>query len=149
MANLVRWDPVRDMMSLREAMDRLFEESFVRPRGMLAPVEGAATLALDVFESDEDVTVRASIPGVNPDDIDISVTGDVLTIKGETSEEREEKQGNYQLRERRYGAFQRSVNLPAPVNTDKAEAEFKNGVLTLTLPKVEEVKPRSIKIKAR
>jgi HSP20 family protein len=149
MANLVRWDPVRDMMSLREAMDRLFEESFVHPRGMLAPVEGAATLALDVFESDDDVTVRASIPGINPDDIDISVTGDVLTIKGETSEEREEKQGNYHLRERRYGAFQRSVNLPAPVNTDKAEAEFKNGVLTLTLPKVEEVKPRSIKIKAR
>jgi HSP20 family protein len=149
MANLVRWDPVRDMMSLREAMDRLFEESFVRPRGVLAPVEGAATLALDVFESDDDVTVRASIPGVNPDDIDISVTGDVLTIKGETSEEREEKQGNYHLRERRYGAFQRSVNLPAPVNTDKAEAEFKNGVLTLTLPKVEEVKPKSIKIRAR
>jgi HSP20 family protein len=149
MANLVRWDPVRDMMSLREAMDRLFEESFVRPRGVLAPVEGAATLALDVLESDDDVTVRASIPGVNPDDIDISVTGDVLTIKGETSEEREEKQGNYHLRERRYGAFQRSVNLPAPVNTDKAEAEFKNGVLTLTLPKVEEVKPKSIKIRAR
>jgi HSP20 family protein len=149
MANLVRWDPVRDMMSLREAMDRLFEESFVRPRGVLAPVEGAVTLALDVFESDDDVTVRASIPGVNPDDIDISVTGDVLTIKGETSEEREEKQGNYHLRERRYGAFQRSVNLPAPVNTDKAEAEFKNGVLTLTLPKVEEVKPKSIKIRAR
>jgi HSP20 family protein len=149
MANLVRWDPVRDMMSLREAMDRLFEESFVHPRGVLAPVEGAATLALDVFESDDDVTVRASIPGVNPDDIDISVTGDVLTIKGETSEEREEKQGNYHLRERRYGAFQRSVNLPAPVNTDKAEAEFKNGVLTLTLPKVEEVKPKSIKIRAR
>lgn len=149
MANLVRWDPVRDMMSLREAMDRLFEESFVHPRGMLAPVEGAARLALDVFESDDDVTVRASIPGVNPDDIDISVTGDVLTIKGETSEEREEKKGNYHLRERRYGAFQRSVNLPAPVNTDKAVAEFKNGVLTLTLPKVEEVKPKSIKIRAR
>jgi HSP20 family protein len=149
MANLVRWDPVRDMMSLREAMDRLFEESFVRPRGVLAPVEGVPTLALDVFESDDDVTVRASIPGVNPDDIDISVKGDMLTIKGQTSEEREEKQGNYHLRERRYGAYQRSVNLPAPVNTDKAEAEFKNGVLTLTLPKVEEVKPKSIKIKAR
>jgi HSP20 family protein len=149
MANLVRWDPVRDMMSLREAMDRLFEESFVRPRGVLAPVEGVGTLALDVFESDDDVTVRASIPGINPDDIGISVTGDVLTIKGQTSEEREEKQGNYHLRERRYGAFQRSITLPAPVNTDKAEAEFKNGVLTLTLPKVEEVKPKSIKIKAR
>jgi len=149
MANLVRWDPVRDMVSLREAMDRLFEESFVRPRSWLAPTEGMATLALDLFESEDDVTVRASIPGVKPEDIDISITGDVLTIKGETSEEKEEKTGNYRLRERRYGAFQRSVSLPTLIDTSKATAEFENGVLTLTLPKVEEVKPKSIKIKAK
>ena len=149
MANLVRWDPVRDMVSLREAMDRLFEESFVRPRTWLAPTEGVAALALDVFESDDDVTVKASIPGLKPEDIDISITGDVLTIKGETTEEKEEKQGNYHLRERRYGAFQRSTSLPTLVNADKAAAEFENGVLTLTLPKVEEVKPKSIQIKAK
>ena len=149
MANLVRWDPFRDMVTLREAMDRLFEESFVRPRGALAPAEGAASLALDVFESDDDVTVKASIPGLKPEDIDISITGDVLTIKGETHEEREEKQGNYHVRERRWGAFQRSVSLPTLVKADKADAVFENGVLTLTLPKVEEVKPRSIKIKAK
>lgn len=149
MANLVRWDPLRDMVSLREAMDRLFEESFVRPRSWLAPVEGVVRLALDIFESDDDVVVQASIPGVKPEDIDISVTGDTLTIKGETQEEKEEKTGNYHLRERRYGAFQRSISLPTQINADKAKAEFEHGVLTLTLPKVEEVKPRSIKIKTK
>ncbi len=149
MADLVRWDPFREMMSLREAMDRLFEESFVRPRDWLTPFEGAATLALDVFETDDDVTVRASIPGVKPEDIDITITGDTLTIKGETKEEKEDKKGNYHLRERRYGAFQRSITLPTHVNADKAKAEFEHGVLTLTLPKLEEVKPRSIKIKAK
>lgn len=149
MANLVRWDPFRDMVSLRDAMDRLFEESFVRPRSWLTPTDGMATLALDVHESADDVTVRASIPGVKPEDIDISVTGDTLTIKGETREENEEKNGSYHLRERRYGAFQRSISLPTLVKADKASAEFENGVLTLTLPKVEEVKPKSIKIKTK
>jgi HSP20 family protein len=137
------------MVSLRDAMDRLFEESFVRPRGRLASYEGVGTLALDVFESEDDVTVRASIPGVKPEDIDLSVTGEVLTIKGETQEEKEEETGNYHLRERRYGAFQRAVNLPTLVNADKAQATFENGVLTLTLPKVEAVKPKSITIKAK
>jgi HSP20 family protein len=149
MANLVCWDPLRDMVSLREAMDKLFEESFVRPRSWLAPVEGVGTLALDVFEDADEVTVRASIPGVKPEDIDISLTGDTLTIRGETSEEKEEKKGDYHLRERRYGAFQRSLNLPTRISADKAKAEFEHGVLTLTLPKVEEVKPKSIKIKAK
>ena len=149
MANLIRWDPFRDMVTLREAMDRLLEDSVVRPRGGLAPSEGLATLALDVFESVDDVTVKASLPGITPQEVDISITGDVLTIKGEKSEEKEEKQGNYHLRERRYGAFQRSVSLPAAVQADKADAIFENGVLTLTLPKVEEIKPKSIKIKTK
>jgi HSP20 family protein len=104
-------------------------------------------LPLDVYESDDEVTVRTSIPGVNPDDIDISVLGATLTIKGEKSEDREKKKGNYHLRERHYGAFQRSVNLPSQVNVDKAKAEFKDGVLILTLPKIEAAKPKSIKVK--
>jgi HSP20 family protein len=136
-------------MSLREAMDRLFEESVVRPRTWLASGEGVTALALDVFESEDDVTVRASIPGIQPEDIDISITGEALTIKGETSEDKEEKQGNYHLRERRFGAFQRTITLPTLINTNKATADFEHGVLTLTLPKVEEVKPKSIKIKAK
>jgi HSP20 family protein len=148
MSNLVRWDPVRDMVSLREAMDRLFEDSFVRPRGV-STTEGAARLALDVFEDDEEITVKASIAGVKPEDIDISVTGDVLTIKGETKAEEERQEGNYHLRERRFGAFYRAINLPTLVKADKAEAEFENGILTLTLPKVEEVKPKAIQIKTK
>jgi HSP20 family protein len=148
MANLVRWDPFRDMMSLRDAMDRLVEESVVRPREGWG-FEGVGRLALDVFEDDNELTVKASIPGVAPEDIDISVTGDVLTIKGEKSEEHEEKKGNYHLRERRFGAFQRSIALPTSIQADKAEAEFKNGELILTLPKAEEVKPKSIKITAK
>jgi HSP20 family protein len=147
MADLVRWDPVSDLVSLREAMNRLFEDSVIRPRGWLTTAEGMGMLPLDVYESEGEVTVRASIPGVNPDDIDISVLGTTLTIKGEKSEDREEKKGNYHLRERHYGAFQRSVNLPTQVNVDKAKAEFKDGVLTLTLPKVEAAKPKSIKVK--
>lgn len=148
MADLARWDPVSDLVSLREAMNRLFEDSFIRPRGgWPTTAEGMGMLPLDVYESDDEVTVRASIPGVNPDDIDISVLGATLTIKGEKSEDREEKKGNYHLRERHYGAFQRSVNLPSQVNVDKAKAEFKDGVLMLTLPKIEVAKPKSIKVK--
>jgi HSP20 family protein len=150
MAKLVRWDPLRDMVSLREAMDRLFAESFVSPRSWSAPTEeGVATLALDVFEDDNDVTVQASVPGVKPEDIELSITGDVLTIKGETREQKEERQGDYHVRERRCGAFQRSITLPAQIDADKADAKFKDGVLTLTLPKREEVKPKTIKIKTQ
>ena len=149
MANLVRWEPVRDLVSLREAMDRLFEESFVRPwGGRLAPRE-AGSLALDMYETDEAVVVKLAIPGVKPEDIDVSVTGDVLTIKGETKAEEEVKGENYIRRERRYGAFSRSVSIPVTVVSDKGEAEFEDGVLTLTLPKAEEVKPRAIKVKAK
>ena len=148
MADLARWDPVSDIVSLREAMNRLFEDSFIRPRGWLTAADGMGMLPLDVYESDDEVTVRASIPGVSSDNIDISVMGTTLTIKGEKSEDREEKKGNYHLRERHYGAFQRSVNLPSQVNVDRAKAEFKDGVLILTLPKVEEAKPKSIKVRA-
>ncbi len=137
------------MRSACDAMDRLFEESFVRSRDWLAPTNGAPTLAVDLHESDDDLTVRASVPGVKPEEIDISITGDTLTIKGETHEEKEEKDGSYHLRERRYGAFHRTLSLPTQVDADKAEAVFENGVLTLTLPKVEEVKPKSIKVKTK
>jgi HSP20 family protein len=149
MANLARWDPLRDTLSLRDAMDQLFEESFVRPRSWPATGAGGGALALDVRETDDDLTVRASVPGVDPDDIDISISDGTLTIKGETQKEKEEKEGSYHLRERRYGAFRRTIGLPTMVNANKAEAEYKDGVLTLTLPKAEEVKPKSINIKTK
>ena len=149
MANIVRWEPFRDLISLREAMDRLFEESFIRPRtGWLAPV-GAGTLAVDVYETDQDVVVKSSVPGIKPEDIDITITGDTLTIKGETQAEEKVERADYIRQERRYGAFSRSLTLPTSIVAEKAKAEFENGVLTLTLPKAEEVKPKTIKVKAK
>lgn len=149
MANLVRWEPFRDLISLREAMDRLFEESFIRPRaGWLAPL-GAEALAVDMYETDQDVIVKSSVPGVKPEDIDITITGDTLTIKGETKTEEKVEKANYIRQERRYGAFSRSVTLPTSIVAEQAKAEFDNGVLTLTLPKAEEVKPKTIKVKAK
>lgn len=149
MANLVRWEPFRDLVSLREAMDRLFEESFIRPRtGWLAPAS-VDTLAVDMYETDDSVIVKTAVPGIKPEELDVSVTGDTLTIKGETRAEEEIKEENYIRRERRYGAFSRSLALPVSVVADKAAADFENGMLTLTLPKAEEVKPRAIKVKAK
>jgi HSP20 family protein len=149
MTNLVRWEPFRDLVSLREAMDRLFEESFVRPRsGWPAPIEAEA-LAVDMYETDDAVVVKTAIPGVKPEDIDISLTGDTLTIKGETKSEEEVKEETYVRREMRCGSFARTLAVPAPVVADKAQAEFENGVLTLTLPKAEEVKPKAIQVKAK
>lgn len=149
MTNLVRWEPFRDLVTLREAMDRLFEESFVRPQtGWLAQTEAGA-LAVDMYETEDAVVVKSAIPGIKPEDIDISLTGDTLTIKGETKFEEEVNEENYVRREMRYGSFSRTLSVPASVVTDEAEAEFENGVLTLTLPKAEEVKPKAIQIRAK
>ncbi len=149
MANIIRWEPYRELISLREAMDRLFEESFIRPRtGGPAPVEGG-TLAVDMYETEDAVVVKSAIPGIEPDNLDISVTGDMLTIRGETSAEEEVREENYIRRERRYGSFCRSLAIPVPIVAEDAMAEFENGVLKLTLPKAEEVKAKAIKVKAK
>lgn len=149
MANLVRWEPFRDLISLRQAMDRLFEESFIRPRvGWLAPL-GAGALAVDMYETDQDVVIKSSVPRVKAEDLDITITGDTLTIKGETKTEEKVEKANYIRQERRYGAFCRSLTLPTTIVAENAKAEFENGVLTLTLPKAEEVRPKTIKVKAK
>jgi HSP20 family protein len=144
---LVRWEPLRDLMTLREAMDHLFAESFVRP-GTAFPTfaEGPA---VDMYQTADHVVVKAAIPGIKPEDIDISVTGDILTIKGELKEEERIEEANYVRHERRYGEFRRDLSLPTQVSADKAKAEFENGVLTLRLPKAEEVKPKSIKVRSK
>jgi HSP20 family protein len=140
-----RWDPFREMISLRDAMNSLFQESFVRPGGALA-ASGATALPLDVSETENEFVIKASLPGVKPEDVHITVHGDTLSIRGESKAEDEKKGQNWLVRERRLGAFQRSVALHAPVNSDKAHAQYDHGVLTLTLPKAEEAKPRQIKI---
>jgi len=148
MADLIRWDPFREMTSLRDAMDRLFEESFVRPSRFFAD-GGRGQLPIDMYQTANEVVVKATLPGFKPDEVDISVTGDTLNIKAEHKEEQEIKDEDYFYRERRYGSFMRSVPIPVQVKSDKAEAVFENGVLTLTLPKAEEVKPKQIKVKAK
>ena len=149
MANLVRWEPFRDLVSLQEAMNRLFEESFVQSRGGWPASVGMESLAVDMYETDDAIIVKTAVPGVKPEDLDVSIVGDTLTIRGETKAEGEIKKENYIRRERRYGSFCRSLALPLPVMVDEAEAEFENGILTLTLPKAEEVKPKAIKVKAK
>jgi HSP20 family protein len=135
-------------MTLREAMDRLFEDSFVgrRPKEWL-PAEG--TLALDMFQTEEAAVIKSSVPGVKPEEIDITISGNTLTISGETREEEEVKEEDYIRRERRYGSFTRSVVLPEGLEPDKAEASFEDGVLTLSIPKAPEAKPKVIKVKGK
>jgi HSP20 family protein len=148
MASLIKWEPLSDLVSLRDAMDRLFEDSFVHMRGLPA-IFGSEPLALDVFETTDSVVVKTAVAGVKPEEIEITITGDLLTIKGETRAEEKVEKANYIRQERRYGAFQRSVQLPGSLVTDKAEATFEDGVLTLTIPKSEESKPKTIKVEAK
>lgn len=148
-----RWDPFGDLVGLREAMDRLVNDAFVRPARALGAVGdgGVAELPMpvDVAETGDAVTIKASLPGVKPEDIDVNITGDVVTIRGEMKSETEKEEGNYHRREIRYGSYVRSFPLPSLVKADDAEATFENGVLTLRLPKADEVKPRQIKVQAQ
>jgi HSP20 family protein len=135
------------MMTLRDAMDRLFDDAFTRP---LRLYDGNLSMpAVDMYQTDNEVVVKAAIPGVKADEVQINVTGEVLTIKGETREKEEVKEKAYHLREQRWGMFERTIPLPTDVVADKAKAEFENGILTITLPKAEEVRPKTISIKTK
>jgi len=146
MASLVRIDPFRDLMTFRTAMDRLFDETVGQPG---AAFSALAAPAVDLYQTAEEVVVKASLPGVNPKEIHISVTGDVLTLRGDIREERDVEGAQYHVKERRFGGFTRSIGLPTAVVADKADAQFEHGVLTLRLPKAEEVKPKTITVRAR
>jgi HSP20 family protein len=141
---LTRWDPFQEMLNLRRTVDRLFENVSPDNSWEQSTMWG---LAVDVVENKDDFTIKASIPGINPDDLDISYTDDTLTIKGEIKSDNEVKENKYHLRERRYGSFSRSISLPTKIKGDAIEASYQNGVLTLHLPKSEEVKPKRIAIK--
>lgn len=146
MSNLIRWEPVREMMTLREAMDRLFDDAFTRPLSMSAV---SAMPAIDLYQTADEIVVKAALPGLKPDEVQISVTGEVLTLRGEFKQQEEKKEATWHMREQRYGSFERSIMLPTEVQTDKAKADFENGILTVSLPKAEAVKPRTINIKAK
>lgn len=139
---LSRRDPFREMMTMRRAMDRLIDSTF----GEEMPDQPEWSLSLDVVEDEDNYVVKASVPGVKPEDIEITYNKGVLTIKGEIKDESEKTTGQYHLRERRYGAFSRSISLPSTVETDNIQANYQDGILTLNLPKAEEVKPKRIAI---
>jgi HSP20 family protein len=147
MSNLTRWEPVREMMTLREAMDRLFDDAFTRP---LSIRDGWSSMpAIDMYQTDDEIVVKAVLPGMKADEVQINITGDRLTLKGEMKRDEEKKDKAWQIREHRYGQFERSVPLPTQVTADRAKAEFENGILTITLPKAEEVKPKTITVSAK
>ena len=158
MTSITRWTPFRGwthdepfggFLSLRNAMDRLFEDAFVRPGQLFGWSEGASgfgPLAVDLYETEDACMLTAALPGVHPQDVDVSVQGNVVTIRGESRAEEDATRGTCHLRERRYGSFYRQLQLPVPVDTEGAEARFENGILTLRLPKAEEARERKIQI---
>ena len=150
MNNLTRWEPVRETMTLRDAMDRLFDDAFTRPFSLMREGGTAwSSPAIDMYQTDNEVVVKAALPGMKADEVQINVTGDILTLRGELKREEEKKDRSWHVREHRWGAFERSITLPTGVISDKAKADFENGILTITLPKSEEVKPRTIIVKAK
>lgn len=142
MSQIVRFNRVNPT-TIFDEFDRLFERPFNRPTATNWSV------AVDVAENEDGYLVKASVPGVNVEDIEITLEDGVLTVAGEIKVEEESEDLNYHVRERRYGKFSRTVRFPTLVNGDAIEATYENGVLTLNVPKAEEVKPRRIEIKAK
>lgn len=144
---LTVWRSFKELERMRREMDRLWESFFEeRPRWRVEEA-GEWLPSLDLSETKNDFVVKAELPGIDPKDIDISLANDILTIKGEKKQEKEEKEENYHIIERSYGSFTRSIRLPREVQSDKISASYKNGVLKITLPKSEEAKKKEIKIK--
>ena len=142
-----RWDPFRDIESMQDLMERMWEGRWGRSRGEGTEMSTVA-LPLDIWETANEVKVQASLPGVQPQDVDIRVEGNLLTIRGQSSTEEETKDENYLRRERRFGRFYRQISLPTTVQSDKADATFENGVGTITLPKAEQARPKQIPVRA-
>jgi HSP20 family protein len=143
------WEPIGEMMTLRNAMDRLFNDSYVPSARSWLGFDGEGTIPVDIFQNAGEIVIKAELPGFKPEEVNIQITGDTLSIKGEHKEEKEVKEKDYLYREISYGTVSRLITIPVEVKSEKAAATFDDGVLTLTLPKAEEVKPMQIKVKAR
>lgn len=144
---LVRWDPFRDIISLRERMDKMFEDSLARFR---MPEEAAMPTfwspAVDIYETEDSIVLKAELPGVDKKEVSVEVKDNTLILKGERRREKEVKEENYHRVERSYGTFMRSFSLPVTVKQDQVKAKFKDGILEVTLPKAEEAKPKQVKV---
>jgi HSP20 family protein len=140
-----RWDPFREMMVLRNSRERGVDRELALASDSWKSFNWS--IALDVVENEDEYLVKASLPGIDPKDLEITFEDNRLTIKGEVHEETEVDKARYHMRERRFGSFSRSIKLPTGIDTDKIEARYDKGVLDLHLPKIEEVKPKKIEIK--
>ena len=146
MSEILGFDPFAELASYREALRQLRENGLPIPRDLMPAAMASVMVPLDIIDNGPDLVVQANLPGAKPDEVSITVTGSTLTIKGSLENSQEFDGGTYLRRERRANAFLRSVSLPVAVDSDRAEAHFRNGVLTLTLPKSESVRPRTIKV---
>ena len=148
MSSLIRWEPFRDFYTLQNQINRVFGDRSQRPgtadEGLTA---GPWTPQVDVYETNESIVLKADLPGMSQNDVEISVEGNTLTVKGERKFEKEVSEKEYYRMERSYGTFTRSFTLPPTVDSDKIDAAFSQGVLKITLPKKEESKPKQIKVK--
>ncbi len=148
MANMTRYDPLGEMVTLRQAMDRLFEDSFVNPLTWRTVNGTQLTPPVDVHQTEDEIVVSAALPGAKPEEVEITVTGQTLLIRGEMKADETIDREKYVYRERRYGSFARQLELPVQIQGEKAAASFSDGVLTVRIPKAEEVKPRQIRVSA-
>lgn len=150
--SIMKWSPMKELEEMRRDMDRLFDEVFTpgRRRRWLGKTEpGIVVPSIEVYDRKSEIVVKAELPGVTKDDIDLTITKDSLTLKGEVKREEEVKEEDYYSCERTFGSFARTVALPVDVDSEKAKATFTNGVLEVVLPKKEEAKPKEIKIEVK
>jgi len=143
---LIRWEPFNELKRMENALDRMWG-NFFRPARYLRPWGEEWALPLDIYQTGDSVVVKTPLQGIKPEDVEVTIEGNTLTMRGESRADEEAKEEDYILRERRHGTFCRSVTLPAGLDTDKAEASYENGVLTLSIPRREEARPKSIKVK--
>lgn len=146
---ITRFSPMSDFVSLREAMDRLFEDSIIKPATWTGLAGGQIAVPVDLWETNDAYHLRADLPGIAPDDIDINVTSESVALTGETKTSQDVTNDSWLRQERRVGKFQRAFSLPVQIDPDKVQATFMHGVLELVLPKADQVKPRTIKVTAK
>lgn len=146
---VVKWDPLRDLLSIQDRMNRLFEQTLSRSRAEEGIAASTWSPAVDIYETPETIVMKAELPGLSREDIEIQIRDNALTLRGERRFAKDAQQENYLRIERAYGAFQRSFTLPATIQQDKIRAVFRDGVLELTLPKAEDAKPKKIAIEVR
>ncbi len=145
--SLVRWEPFRDLLALQDRLNRSFEAT--RQSGTTEEPLGTWAPAVDIYETEKEIVLKADLPGVNLSDVDIRLDNNVLSVRGERRFEKEVKEDNYHRVERAYGNFVRTFSLPNTVDPEKIEAAYDNGVLRVTMPKREEARPKQIKVNVK